>query len=99
MHPYVFRMPMPRQRETAEADAPPCSQDLTDYDRAHLVFYLRLLDAMEEDADPDEIARILLGIDPVAEPERAKRVLDAHVERALWMTKVGYRHLLWRGYH
>ena len=76
------------------AEAPPASDHLTDYDRSHLKTYLRLLDAAAEDADWREVATIVLGLDPGAEPERAHRVHAAHLERAKWMTKTGYRDLL-----
>ena len=76
------------------ADAPPASDHLTDYDRSHLKTYLRLLDAAAEDADWREVATIVLGLDPGAEPERAHRVHAAHLERAKWMTQTGYRDLL-----
>ena len=76
------------------ADTPPASEHLTDYDRAHLKTYLRLLDAAAEDADWHEVATIVLGLDPGTEPERAHRVHAAHLERARWMTRTGYRDLL-----
>ena len=76
------------------AEAPPASEHLTDYDRSHLKTYLRLLDAAAEDADWREVAAIVLGLDPGADPERARRVHAAHLERARWMTRVGYRDLL-----
>ena len=76
------------------ADAPPASEHLTEYDRSHLKTYLRLLDAAADDADWREVATIVLGLDPGAEPERAHRVHAAHLERARWMTRTGYRDLL-----
>ena len=79
---------------TPVADAPPASEHLTDYDRAHLKTYLRLLDAAAEDADWREVATIVLGLDPCADPQRARRVHAAHLERAKWITQTGYRDLL-----
>lgn len=76
------------------ADTAPSDDGITDYDRLHLVTYLRLLDAAADGADPAEVARIVLGIDPVAEPERALRVHASHLARARWMTEHGYRHLV-----
>ena len=76
------------------ADAPPASDHLTDYDRSHVKTYLRLLDAAAEDADWREVAVIVLGLDPGAEPDRARQVHAAHLERARWMTRVGYHDLL-----
>lgn len=75
-------------------DVAPTDEALTDYDRLHLVTYLRLLDAAADGADPDEVARIVLRIDPDEEPERARRAHASHLARARWMTESGYRHLL-----
>ena len=75
-------------------EAPPTSDHLTDYDRSHLKTYLRLLDAAAEDADWREVACIVLGLDPGTDPERARRIHAAHLDRAQWMTRVGYRDLL-----
>ncbi len=76
------------------AEAPPASEHLTDYDRRHLKTYARLLDAAAEQADWQEVAAIVLGLDPAAEPDRSRRVHEAHLDRARWMTQVGYRDLL-----
>ena len=76
------------------ADAAPSADGITDYDRLHLVTYLRLLDADAEGAEPGEVAHIVLGIDPSIEPERALRVHASHLARARWMTEHGYRHLV-----
>jgi hypothetical protein len=76
------------------ADQAPQAEVLTGYDQEHLVTYLRLLDADTEGADWTEVARIVLHIDPVQEPERARRVWESHLARAKWMTEHGYRHLL-----
>lgn len=77
-------------------DAPPASPRVTDYDLAHAVTYLRLLDAQADGADWREVARIVLDLDPTADSERARRVHDAHLARAQWMTREGYRDLLQR---
>lgn len=42
----------------------------------------------------EEIIRIVLGIDPAHEPERAYKMFASHLKRAQWMTEVGYRFLL-----
>ncbi|MBS0470912.1 MAG: DUF2285 domain-containing protein [Proteobacteria bacterium] len=78
----------------AVADEAPWSDDLTDYDHAHFTTYARLLDAAAEGADDREIVRIVLAIDPLSEPDRAKRCLASHMKRARWMTEHGYEHLL-----
>ncbi len=91
-------MTMP-QLEPPVADAPPQSDRVTDYDRLHLVTYLRLLDAAADGADPDEVARIVLRIDPAREPARARHAHATHLARAQWMTRAGYRDLLRQGMH
>ena len=83
--------------EPPVADVAPNSSVLTGYDEQHLVTYLRLLDADAEGADWQEVARIVLRIDPQLEPERARRAWDSHLARARWMTENGYRHLLHGG--
>jgi hypothetical protein len=84
---------------TAFADQPPQSQSVTDYDRQHLVLYARLLDAAEEGAEWTEVVRILFGLDPNRDGERARRVHDSHLARARWMTEHGYRDLLRAAMH
>jgi len=76
------------------ADQAPAADGLTDYDHEHLVTYLRLLDADAEGADWNEVARIVLHIDPSREPDRARRAWESHLARAKWMTTHGHRHLL-----
>uniref|UniRef100_Q07JC2 T6SS Transcription factor RovC-like DNA binding domain-containing protein n=1 Tax=Rhodopseudomonas palustris (strain BisA53) TaxID=316055 RepID=Q07JC2_RHOP5 len=76
------------------ADVAPVGPTLTSYDQEHLVTYLRLLDADAEDADWQEVAKIVLHIDPACEQERARRAYESHLARAKWMTESGYRYLL-----
>jgi len=76
------------------ADEVPWSDSITPYDEGHLVVYLRLLDASADGASKDEMAQIVLGIDPAKEPQRAERAVDSHLRRARWMSRVGYRQLL-----
>lgn len=73
-------------------DNAPWSEGLTD--REHFVVYLRLLDASADCAKDDEMCKIVLGIDPIREPDRAKCALESHLKHARWMTENGYRHLL-----
>ncbi|MEQ1516447.1 MAG: DUF2285 domain-containing protein [Usitatibacteraceae bacterium] len=73
---------------------PPGGDQLTDYDRAHLKLYIRLLDSAADGADWREVVRVLFEIDPDDDPERAKRIHDNHLARARWMTESGYRQLL-----
>jgi hypothetical protein len=75
-------------------DSPPASVELTGYDRAHMKEYMRVLDAATDGADWREAVSLIFGIDPAAEPERARKVHDSHLARARWMTEHGYRQLL-----
>jgi hypothetical protein len=76
------------------ADLAPAENDLTPYDEEHLITYLRLLDADTEGADWQEVARIVLHIDPAQEFERAHRAWESHLARAKWMSNNGYKDLL-----
>lgn len=88
-------MSRPRpEREPEIADSPVFADELTDYDYRVLYIYARLLMAEEQGADWTEAARILLRIDPEAEPERAFRVHHAHLDRAHWMVTNGGYELL-----
>jgi len=75
-------------------DAAPSGDELTTYDREHVKLYMRLLDAAADGADWREAVQVLFGIDPEAEPERARQVHNTHLARAQWMTHSGYRQLL-----
>lgn len=82
--------------EIAFDNEPPQGETVTSYDERHFITYIRLLDAEEDGADWREAVAIIFGIDPAAEPVRAKAVYDNHMARARWMTKSGYKHLLRR---
>lgn len=75
-------------------DDVPWADTLTAYDEAHFVLYARLLDAQAANATPEEMAELILGIDPVREPDRVQKAVSNHLRRAQWMTEKGYRHLL-----
>lgn len=79
---------------SAIADQPPAGPLLTDYDRAHLKLYLRLLDADAERAPWEEVSRRLLDVDPARDRERARLRYETHLARARWMTDRGYLDLL-----
>lgn len=72
-------------------DEAPNGDQLTDYDRRNVKLYVRLLDAEADGAEWQEAVSVLFGIDPEAEPERARRVHDTHLARAHWMTEHGYK--------
>ena len=76
------------------ADAAPTDHSVTDYDRARMVTYLRLLDAAAEGAPWEEVCRVVLGIDPAIGRHRARQAYDSHLARAQWLAESGYRDLL-----
>ena len=76
------------------ADEVPWSDHVTDYDEAHFIVYVRLLDAEAAGAGAEEMAKIVLGIDAARKPDRAAKALVSHLRRARWMTEVSYRDLL-----
>ena len=88
------RRSCPRRRPLPSPTSPRTQAQLTDYDRAHLATYLRLLDAASEGAPWEEVARIVLELDPALEPDRARRAHETHLARARWLTEHGYRDLL-----
>ena len=75
-------------------DQAPTEDKLTDYDRLHLITYIRLLDADADGMPWEEASHSILQIDPETEPERAKCSHQSHLARAQWMTRVGYHHIL-----
>ena len=75
-------------------DEAPGGPDITAYDEQHYVTYLRLLDANREGADWQEVARIVLHRDPVAEEDRSRRCWESHLTRAQWLSNSGYRRIL-----
>ena len=79
-------MTAPRFRDEA-----PSGDALTDYDRAHVKLYVRLLDAVADGADWREAVEVLFGVNPASEPARARKIYDTHLARARWMTEHGYK--------
>ena len=72
----------------------PSDPALTPYDHEHLIAYLRLLDADADGAGWKEVARVVLDLDPDADPDGAHRSWESHLARARWLSECGYRHLL-----
>jgi hypothetical protein len=68
----------------------PTDDVVTDYDRAHFQRYVRLLDARKQGVSADDMCRHILEIDPASEPENAKLILTSHLDRATWMSRVGF---------
>lgn len=85
---------MPLPTPPSFIDTAPREPHLTEYDRAHLATYIRLLDAAAQNTGWEEAASLILGMDAKSEPDRARRAYDSHLARAQWMTSAGYRALL-----
>jgi hypothetical protein len=71
-------------------DQTPTADQLTDYDRLHLITYIRLLDADTDGIPWEEASHSILHIDPKTEPERARRAHRSYLARAQWMTIAVY---------
>lgn len=67
----------------------PVSDDVVDYDRRNLLIYAELLDADDAGLGWREGALDILGIDPVEDPEGARRCWDSHLARARWIVGKG----------
>ncbi|MER9883251.1 DUF2285 domain-containing protein [Mesorhizobium sp. M0118] len=80
-------------RNSTLCDEVPWSENLTAYDRQHFTIYLRILDACADNASEEEMADLILGIDPSLEPVRARKALRSHIDRANWMVTTGYKEL------
>jgi len=75
-------------------DEAPTGRAVTDYDVTHAPLYIRLMDAAAEGLDWRIMAVRLFEIDPEQAPDRARRVVESHLARALWMRDEGYKGLL-----
>lgn len=82
-----------KMRQAPLADEVPWSTKLTEYDEAHFVVYLRLLDCKAKGASDEEMLEIIRETDPGKSPEQARLSMRSHLERARWMTEEGYRGL------
>jgi hypothetical protein len=86
-------MPPGERRIATEVEAP-TEPRFTDYDERHMALYLSLLHAKAEGTSDATVARDIFGIDAMAEPDRAKAVIESHHRRALWLAGPGSRHVL-----
>lgn len=75
-------------------DVAPKGAEITAYDQAHFVTYLRLLDAEAEGAVWEDVARIVLHRDPLTEPERTRSCWESHLTWAHWLSRNGYQYML-----
>jgi Uncharacterized conserved protein (DUF2285) len=80
--------------DTEFADAAPSGKAVTDYDVDHAALYIRLMDAEAAGQDWKIIASQVFGLDVERDPDRAQRVVESHLARALWMRDAGYKGLL-----
>jgi Uncharacterized conserved protein (DUF2285) len=80
--------------DTEFADEAPSGNAVTDYDIAHAALYIRLMDAEAAGQGWKTIAIQVFGLDVERDPERARRVVESHLARALWMRDAGYKGLL-----
>lgn len=72
----------------------PWSDDsITVYDKENITIYLQILDACADDASIEEMAELILGIDPTLEPVLAHKAVRSHIDRANWMVTTGSKHL------
>ncbi|TJU81337.1 MAG: hypothetical protein E5Y15_21125 [Mesorhizobium sp.] len=71
----------------------PWSDSITVYDKENFTIYMRILDACADNATREEMATLILGIDPVLEPVRALNAVRSHIDRANWIVTTGYKYL------
>ena len=71
----------------------PWSNCLTAYDEEHFAIYLRLIEACADNASEEEMAQVILGIDPRQEPARARKAVRSHLDRTHWLITGGYKEL------
>ena len=63
----------------------PSGDTVLDYDRRNLLTYAELLDAADAGIGWREGSLDILGIDPVADADRARCCWDSHLARARWI--------------
>ncbi len=68
------------------------SDQVTDYDRAHLLLYAELLDAVATGRTETDMIASILKLAPHA--EGARNSLARHLARARWMREAGYAQIL-----
>ena len=67
----------------------PASPFTTDYDRAHVLTYARMLDAANANIDWREAAAAVLGCDVANDPAGAEACWTSHLKRARWVVGEG----------
>jgi hypothetical protein len=71
-------------------DVAPSDAEVTDYDHKHIMQYYCLLDRKERRRDWRETVQAFFGVDAEREPERAHRIYDSHLKRAISLSELPY---------
>ncbi|MCF6120919.1 MAG: hypothetical protein E5X35_07720 [Mesorhizobium sp.] len=74
-------------------EVPWSNDSITVYDKENFRVYCQILDACADDASIEEMAKLILGIDPALEPVRARNAVRSHIDRANWMVTTGSKYL------
>lgn len=77
-------------------DIVPSGDEVTNYDREHIMLYVCLLDRKEKGRDWRKTVQAFFGIDVNREPERARRVYDSHLARATSLMNIPSFALMYR---
>lgn len=75
-------------------DRTPADKEVTDYDRQCFKLYIMLIDADDSGAKWHEVYEGVFGMEIGEDREKAQAQYEAHLERARWMTTVGFSQLL-----
>ncbi|MHA7774689.1 hypothetical protein [Roseibium sp. M-1] len=91
-------MKNPNSQCDLQLGLPSKSSTLTAYDAAHFTTYMQLLTFASDGVSTKEMARDVLGLDPLADPavadaDGATRSVEAHLQRATWILTSGYKEL------
>ncbi len=73
----------------------PWSETLSDYDRAHISTYARLLYDESEGATEDDLARMVFHLNPCSNRPRVQRIVRSHLRRAHWIADTLFPMLGW----
>ena len=73
----------------------PWSEELSDYDRAHIPIYAQLLYDESEGATEEDLARGIFRLDPFSNRARVQRIVRSHLRRAHWIADALFPFLGW----
>lgn len=72
--------------KVSQSSEAPKVEHVSDCGRTHrFAEYLALLYAKAEGFSEAEMSRDICGVDPLAEPERARKIVKARLKRAQWL--------------